>query len=211
MVLWPAYAAAALIVATTATIYAIDVVAMDGAPQWLYLSGLLNRACSDSTAQAAASGIGAFGYSLAITALNEAERRAFWVDGDLLKLVIGLLASLMLYAVLGFPTGRSAGTDAVHHVSLIIGLVLLSTYTVMSVDPGTRPLGVVQNLAALAMIGSGIALLISFVMGELDEMGWNAFVSSEFAYGISFVAFLLSWGTLRSGPNRPPKSPRTKV
>lgn len=202
MILWQAYMAAAIIGLTTAVIYPIDVLTANGEPRWVHLSGLLNGGCSDSVGEAVAAGIGNFGYGFAIWYFVESMRRVFWVDGERVKYLVGLAGAASLYLVLGFPTGRGFGTDVVHHSAMGLAIVLITGYAIASLDARNRPAAIVQNLSALAMIASGFSLLATYLAGELDKKGWNGFVASQLAYGISFLLFLVAWGTLRTGPDR---------
>lgn len=201
--IWTAYAAVAIIFITTSIIYPLDAFSAHGEARWIHISGLLNGGCSDSIGEAVAAGIGNFGYGIAIALIGESFRRVYWTDDQRGKYWLGLVAALSIYLILGFPTGRSLGTDIVHHVSTGIGSGAFFLYALWSLDRRMVPIAFVQNLATLGMLLAGIALLVTYLTGEIDKMGWNGFVASQLAYGITFLIFLLSWGTRRNGLDRP--------
>lgn len=205
MVLWTAYLSALLIITTTAIIYPIDILAANGSANWVHVSGLLNGGCSDTIGEFVAAGIGNFGYGIAIAYLAESFRRVFWRDDKRAKYYTGLGSALAFYLVLGFPTGHSTGTDVVHHVSTGVAVALLFVYAVWSFNRRRHLIAALQNLATIAMLLSAIALGITYLVGEIDRVGWNGFVAAQLAYGISFLVFLFSWGTMRGGPDRPQK------
>lgn len=205
MALWTAYLSALLIIITTAVIYPIAILTADGEETWVHVSGLLNGGCSDSVGVLVAAGIGNFGYGIAIAYLAESFRRVFWRDDNRAKYYAGLGSALAFYLILGFPTGHSVGTDVVHHVSTGIAVAMLFVYAVWSLDRRRKPIALLQNLSTLAMLLSAIALLVTYLVGEIDRVGWNGFVAAQLAYAISFLVFLMSWGALRSGPDRPTK------
>ena len=201
--LWTAYVSAFLIILTTALIYPIDAYTANGLPRWINLSSLLNGACSESPGELLVARIGGVGYVLAFNFMYEAFRRLYWADDQKVKYWIGTTAILALYLVLEFPSGKSLGTDIVHYTATAIAMVLLLVYAIMNFETRKLPFTMSQDLATVGMFAATIALIISYFLGEADKFGWNGFVASQLAYGISFVIFLVSWGTNRSGPSRP--------
>lgn len=208
MPIWTAYAAVALVVATTAIIYPLDAASANGELRWVHVSGLLNGGCGDAVGELVAAGVGNFGYGIAIALVGESFRRAHWADGRRGKRWIGLSAALAFYLVLGFPTGRSLGTDAVHHASSGVGVAATVLYAALSLDRRRHPIAAAQNLATFGMFAAGVALFATYLAGEIDKMGWNGFVAAQLAFCLAFLAFLMSWGTMRDGPDRPPKRTR---
>ena len=206
MPLWPAWGAAALIALTTAIIYPIDAWAASGERRWIHLSGLLNGGCSDDVGVLLAAGVGNFGYGIAFALASEAFRRVYWRDGERLKYWIGVGGVVSFYLVLGFPTERSRATDIVHYVFTGLATALIVGYAAWSVETRHLPLGMVQNLATVGMAAAGAASLATALDGSIDRMGWNGFVVSELAFGASLVTFLIAWGALASGPDRPAKN-----
>ena len=189
MPIWSSYAAVILIVLTTVVIYSIDSISSNGEAHWIHVSGLLNGGCSSTTGEFVAAGIGNFGYGIAFALISESFRRVYWEDGDLIKYLIGLLSILFFYLVLGFATGRSLGLDIVHHVSSGLGILALFVYAILSLNPYAY----LQIFATVAMFFSGIALIVTYSTGIINTMGWNGFVGSQLAFGISFMIFLVVW------------------